>query len=55
MNGSADVFLVCVLLALVVCTFWREILAALLILSIASVCMAIFYVALGVQSITQAS
>ncbi len=51
MSGDANVFLACVLVALVVCSFWREILATLLVLGIASICMAIFYIALGVQSI----
>jgi hypothetical protein len=54
-NGGSDVFLVCVLLALVVCTFWREMVAVMVVLGVAAICMAIFYVALGVQSVAQAS
>lgn len=55
MNAPADVFLICLLLGGLACLFWRELLLLLAVLGIATACLAMFYVSLGIQSIAQAT
>ncbi|GAA3622457.1 hypothetical protein GCM10022223_44240 [Kineosporia mesophila] len=51
----SNLFLVCLLLGGVACVMWREFLYLLMVLGVAMFCMAFIFIALGVQSVAQAS
>ncbi|GAB3277859.1 hypothetical protein GCM10027456_69560 [Kineosporia babensis] len=50
-----DVFLTSLLLAGIVCIMWREMLQLLVVLGATTICLAVVFMVVGIQSVTQAS